>query len=105
VVSSFRLFAGDNGLALAGSVDRSSSDRLGRVLAATAVSDDVVVLDLAGLEFLDLGACRALAHWVAGLADRSVTVQVTGSSALLRQMWRVLDLDQLAPLTFLEMPA
>jgi hypothetical protein len=34
-----------------------------------------------------------------------VTVQVTGSSALLRRMWRVLDLDQLAPLTFLEMTA
>jgi hypothetical protein len=43
VVSSFRLFAGDDGLVLAGSVDRSSSERLGRVRAATAVSDDVVV--------------------------------------------------------------
>jgi hypothetical protein len=104
-VSSFRLFAGENGPVLAGSVDRSSCDRLGRALAATAVSDDVVVLDLSALEFLDLGACRALARWVAGLADRSVTVRVTGSTALLRQMWRVLDLDQLAPLTFLETPA
>ena len=104
-VSSFRLFVDGHGLVLAGSVDRSSSERLARVLAATAVTDGVVVLDLAGLEFLDVAGCRVLARWAAGLADRSVTVQVTGSSALLRRMWRVLDLDQLAPVTFLEMPA
>jgi ABC-type transporter Mla MlaB component len=104
-VSSFRLFVDGHGLVIAGSVDRSSSERLARVLAATAVTDDVVVLDLADLEFLDVAACRVLARWAAGLADRSVTVQVTGSSALLRRMWRVLDLDQLAPLTFLEMTA
>jgi ABC-type transporter Mla MlaB component len=104
-VSSFRLFVDGHGLVLAGSVDRSSSERLARVLAATAVTDDDVVLDLAGLEFLDVAACRVLARWAAGLADRSVTVQVTGSSALLRRVWRVLDLDQLAPLIFLEMTA
>jgi ABC-type transporter Mla MlaB component len=104
-VSSFRLFVDGHGLVLAGCVDRSSSARLARVLAATAVTGDVVVLDLAGLEFLDVAACRVLARWAAGLADRSVTVQVTGSSMLLRRMWRILDLDQLVPLIFLEMTA
>jgi ABC-type transporter Mla MlaB component len=104
-VTPFRLFADGHGLVLAGSVDRSSSDRLARVLAATAVTGDVVVLDLAGLEFLDVAACRVLAGWAAGLADRSATVQVTGSSALLRRVWRVLDLDQLAPLIFREVTA
>jgi ABC-type transporter Mla MlaB component len=99
---SFRLFAEDDRLVLAGSVDTFSSDRLARVLAATTVTGDVAVLDLSALEFIDVGACRVLARWATGFAERSVTVELTGSSALLRRMWQVLDLDRVAKVTFAE---
>ena len=99
-VSSFRLFADRDRLVLAGSVDTFSTDRLARVLDAAPVAADGVVLDLAGLEFLDIAGCRTLARWAAGLTERSVPVEITGSSSLLRRMWGLLDLDQMAPVTF-----
>jgi ABC-type transporter Mla MlaB component len=104
-VTSFRFFAEDDRLVLAGSVDTFSSDRLARVLAASAPTGDVAVLDLTPLEFIDVGACRVLARWAAGLAERSVTVEVVGASALLHRMWQVLGLEQMAPLTFAAAPA
>lgn len=101
-ISSFRLFVDGDRLALAGSVDTFSSDRLARVLSSARAKDDGVVLDVAPLEFMDVAGCRALARWAADLWARSVAVEVTGSSALLRRMWDVLDLARLAPVTFAE---
>jgi ABC-type transporter Mla MlaB component len=101
-VTPFRLFAEADRLVLAGSIDTSSSDRLSQVLAAATVRDGDVVLDLTALEFIDVGACRVVARWAAGLAERSVTVEVIGASGLLRRMWQVLDLDRVAPVSFAE---
>jgi anti-anti-sigma factor len=103
--TSFRLFAEEDRLVLAGSIDTFGSDRLTRVLAAASVTDDVTVLDLTSLEFIDVSGCRVLARWAAGLARRSVSVEVTGSSALLRRMWQLLALDRVAPVTFAGAPA
>ena len=103
--STFALFADGGRLVLAGSVDACSSERLAQVLSSAAVPGDVAVLDVAGLEFTDVAACRVLGHWAAELAEKSVAVEVTGSSRLLRRMWQVLGLDRLAPLTFVEMSA
>jgi ABC-type transporter Mla MlaB component len=103
--STFALFAEHDRLVLAGSVDACSSNRLAMVLATAPVAGDDVVLDLAALEFVDVAGCRALAHWAADLHTASMTVRVTGSSRLLRRMWQVLDLDRLAPLSFVEMTA
>jgi anti-anti-sigma factor len=103
--STFALFAESDRLVLAGSVDAFSCDRLARLLACAVTPGDVVVLDLAALEFLDVASCRVLARWVAELAQRSVAVHVTGASHLLRRMWQVLGLDRVAPLTFVESTA
>jgi anti-anti-sigma factor len=99
-VSSFRIFVDGDRIALAGSVDTFSSDRLARVLASVRVKDDGLVLDLAALEFMDVAGCRVLARWAADLWAHSVALEVTGSSALLRRMWQVLDLARIAPVTF-----
>jgi anti-anti-sigma factor len=99
-VSSFRIFVDGDRIALAGSVDTFSSDRLARVLASVRVRDDGLVLDLAALEFMDVAGCRVLARWAADLCPHSVALEVTGSSALLRRMWQVLDLARIAPVTF-----
>lgn len=101
VGASFRLFADGDRLVLAGTVDSFSSERLERVLAAAATGD-VVVLDVSGLEFVDVGGCRVLARCAAALSDRSVAVHVTGASPLLRRLWRLLCFDRVAPLIFLE---
>jgi ABC-type transporter Mla MlaB component len=103
--SPFALFAESDRLVLAGSVDACSCDRLARALAGTPTTSDAVVLDVAALDFLDIASCRVLAHWVAGLADRSVAVQLTGASRLLRRMWQMLGLPRVAPVTFVEMTA
>ena len=99
-VSSFRFFVDGDRLTLAGSLDTFCSDRLARVLDSASVEDGEVVLDLAAVEFIDLAACRTLARWAAGLAARAVRLEITGSSALLRRMWGLLDLQRVAPVTF-----
>jgi ABC-type transporter Mla MlaB component len=101
-ISSFRLFTDGDHLSLAGTVDVFSVDRLARVLSATRVKDDGVVLDVAALEFVDVAGCRALARWAAGLPPRQAPVEVIGASALLRRMWDLLHLGRLAPITFSE---
>jgi hypothetical protein len=98
-VSSFRMFVNGDRIALSGSVDAFCSDRLARVLSV-AQADDGVVLDVADLAFVDVAGLRTVARWAAGLWARAVPVEVTGSSALLRRMWQVLDLDRVAPVTF-----
>jgi anti-anti-sigma regulatory factor len=103
--TTFALFAESDRLVLAGSVDAFCCDRLARLLAGAATAGDVVLLDLAALEFLDVASCRVLARWVADLAARSVAVHVTGASPLLRRVWQVLGLDRVAPLTFVELTA
>ena len=99
-VSSFRLFVDGDRIALAGSVDACSGDRLARVLPRRRALDGGVVLDLAALEFVDVAGCRVLARWAAGLRERSVSLEVAGASALLRRMWQLLDLGRVAPVTF-----
>jgi anti-anti-sigma factor len=103
--TTFALFAESDRLVLAGSVDAFSCDRLARLLAGAATAGDVVLLDLAALEFLDVASCRVLARWIADLTARSVAVHVTGASPLLRRVWQVLGLDRVAPLTCVELTA
>jgi len=100
-VSSFRFFVDGDRLALAGSADTFCSERLARVLAACGVTGGAV-LDVAGLEFIDVGACRVLARWGADLQARSIPLAIIGATALLQRMWRVLALDRIAPVTFAE---
>ena len=100
--SSFRLYADGDHLSLVGTVDVFSVDRLTRVLSATRVKDDGIVLDLTGLDFVDVAGCRALARWAAGLDPGQVSVEVVGASSLLRRMWDLLHLGRLAPITFAE---
>jgi ABC-type transporter Mla MlaB component len=103
--SSFALFAESDRLVLAGSVDAFSSARLARVLASAPTAEGDVVVDVSALEFIDVAACRVVGRWASELAERSVRVEVSGSSLLLRRMWQVLGLERLAPLTFVEMTA
>ena len=96
----FRVFFEGNHVALAGSVDTFTADRLARVLASSPVGADGAVLDLRGVEFVDVAASRAIARWAQDLSARAVRLEVRGAPPLLRRMWQLLALDEIAPVTF-----
>lgn len=95
----YRLFFLDGRLALTGSVDTFSADRLAALLASTP-SGSAAVLDLIGVDFIDVAGCRALAGWAVALDARGVPLEISGASALVRRMWRILDLDAVASVVF-----
>ncbi|MGY1753592.1 MEDS domain-containing protein [Blastococcus sp. SYSU D01042] len=98
-LSPYRLFFAYDAVRLAGSVDTSTADRLAATLAGTPVGPSPV-LDLTGLEFVDVAGFRALAGWAADLRARGLPLEIRGASALVRRVWHVLDLDAVAPVTF-----
>jgi len=95
----FQVFFDGPRVALSGSVDTFSADRLARVLGSSPVVGGVV-LDLADVDFVDVAATRVIARWGRDLADRGQPLEVHGASPLVRRMWRVLGLADLAPVTF-----
>jgi anti-anti-sigma regulatory factor len=95
-----RVYFQDDRVALIGSVDTFSADRLARVLASSPVGAHGAVLDLRRVEFLDVAASRAIAGWAQDLSARGVRVEIRGASSLLRRMWQVLALDEVAPVAF-----
>jgi hypothetical protein len=96
----FQVFFDDDQVALTGSVDSFSADRLARVLASSPVSDQGAVLDLGRVEFVDVAASRVIARWAQDLNARSLPLEVRGASPLLRRMWQVLALSDIAPVRF-----
>jgi len=58
------------------------------------------VLDLRLVQFMDVAASRAVARWAHNLGVRAVSLETRGASPLLRRMWNVLALDEIAPVTF-----
>lgn len=98
-LSPWRLFFDDGALALAGSVDTFTADRLAALLAGTPTGERAV-LDLGDLDFVDVAGCRALAGWAAALRERGVELEIRDASRLTQRVWHLLDLDQLAPVVF-----
>jgi anti-anti-sigma regulatory factor len=96
----FQVFFDDDRVAVTGSVDTFSADRLARVLASSPVSGDGAVLDLGDVEFVDVAASRVIARWAQDLEARALPLEVRGASPLLQRMWRVLGLTQIAPVAF-----
>jgi anti-anti-sigma regulatory factor len=96
----FQVYFEDDHVALAGSVDTFSADRLARVLASSPVDAQDAVLDLRLVDFVDVAASRAIAGWAQDLSARAVRLEVRGASPLLRRMWQVLALDEIAPVAF-----
>jgi anti-anti-sigma regulatory factor len=96
----FQVFFDDDRVALTGSVDTFSADRLARVLASSPVSGDGAVLDLGQVDFVDVAASRVIARWAQDLDARALPLEVRGASPLLQRMWQVLGLSQLAPVAF-----
>jgi anti-anti-sigma regulatory factor len=97
---SFRIWFDGTRVVLAGAVDTFGADRLARVLATSPVSGPTAVLDLSGLETVDVAGCRALATWARALAERGVRLRVQGAPRSVVRIWRLLGLDGSAPVMF-----
>ncbi|SDE98293.1 anti-anti-sigma factor [Blastococcus aurantiacus] len=98
-VTPYRLFFDADRVVLTGSVDTSTAGRLATALAGTPTGRSAV-LDLGGLEFVDVAGCRALAGWAIALRDRGVPLEIRGASALVQRIWRILGFSDIAPVTF-----
>ncbi|NEK85003.1 STAS domain-containing protein [Blastococcus saxobsidens] len=96
----FQVFFDDRGPSLVGDVDTVGAERLARILAATPVSGGACALDLSGLEFADVAACRVLARWARTLGERGVRLELWNAPPLLERMWHVLALDEWASVAF-----
>jgi ABC-type transporter Mla MlaB component len=97
---SFRIWFDGSHVAIAGMVDTFGAARLARVLAASPVTGPTAVLDLSGLEVVDVGGCRTLAAWARSLADRGIRLRVQGAPRAVVRIWRLLGMDGPAPVTF-----
>jgi ABC-type transporter Mla MlaB component len=104
-VPAFRVFFEEGRLAIAGSVDTYAAGRLARMLASSPVPSPVATLDLGRVDFIDVAGCRTIAAWAQELRGRSVQVSVTGASRLVQQMWELLALGEMAPVTLVEAAA
>jgi hypothetical protein len=96
----FQVFFDDDRVAVSGSIDTFGADRLARVLAASPISGEGAVLDLARVDFVDVAASRVIARWAQDLNARSLPLEVQGASPLLRRMWQVLGLADVARVRF-----
>jgi anti-anti-sigma factor len=90
----------DDHLAVAGSIDTFTAHRLARVLVSSPVREEGAVLDLRLVQFMDVAASRAIARSAHNLGVRAASLETRGASPLLRRMWNVLALDEIAPVTF-----
>jgi anti-anti-sigma regulatory factor len=90
----FRLVAGDGAWELSGEVDALSLEPLVAALGAVAAGDDPCVVDVAGLEFIDVAGMQAIAQTA---RSRGATLELRGARGSLRRYWSLARLDELAP--------
>jgi anti-anti-sigma regulatory factor len=104
-VPSFRLFFEDGRLVIVGSVDTFDAGRLARLLATSPVPAPTATVDLSRVEFIDVAGCRTIGTWAQQLHRRGLPVSVVGASRLVRRMWQLLGLTEVAPVAFVEAAA
>jgi hypothetical protein len=96
----FRLWFDGDTPTLADALDTFGAKRLHRVLAGSHLQGPLVVADLTRMGSVDVGGCRELARWARSLADRSIRLELVGSSRVFRRMWRVLGFDGYVDVVF-----
>jgi anti-anti-sigma factor len=83
----FRVYAQSDAMALAGEVDAFSSTQLSALLEMTIpVTEGEVVLDLAGLDFIDHSGVRAVAELERRMCEHGATLTLRGESGLFRRL-------------------
>lgn len=95
--SGLDMAAGPQGLALAGEIDRANADLFATALgdAVTGAADEVR-LDLAGLEFMDVAACRQLVYTSRDFRQAGGHVVLATPRSTVDWTLRLLAVDQFA---------
>ncbi len=92
----FRLITGDNGSwYLHGEIDLSVLPAFGSALKA--IADGACVLDVAGLDFIDVAGLRAI---VDAAVSAGVTMQLRGAQPHLKRVWDLVEFGQIAPTVY-----
>lgn len=105
--SSFRLYFDGGRLMVTGTVDTFNSARLRELLlvshsllaptdTTTHESAPTAELDVSGVDFMDARGALTLAETVRTIRGRGVDLSVRGASSVLRRIWSVLHLDDVA---------
>lgn len=89
----FRLFAGREGLALAGEVDSFSADHLRRLLAAAAPADGDLVLELDELSFIDHHGLMAIADVARELRRTGRSIEFLGAPRAFDRLSELLEVE------------
>lgn len=83
----FRVYAQPDAVALAGEVDALSSAQLDEILELTIPDiEGEVVLDLAGLDFIDHSGVRVVAEHRQRMRERGAQLTLRGESAIFRRL-------------------
>jgi anti-anti-sigma factor len=92
----FRLYAQrDGSVGLAGELDITHAGRVRELLVAAAGDSATPVLDVAGLEFVDVAGLRAVLAACQTMARTHGRTTIRGASRAFRRVWDLLDLDRL----------
>ncbi|PWU45211.1 anti-sigma factor antagonist [Micromonospora sp. S4605] len=85
----------------AGEIDMSTADALERELLDAVRSADVdeVLVDLAGVAFLDSSGVRVLVHAAVVARERAVTLRVARPQPVVARVLRITSVDALLGLT------
>ncbi|HVF19467.1 MAG TPA: MEDS domain-containing protein [Mycobacteriales bacterium] len=83
----------DGRLSLAGEVDAFTVPQLKQVLSGAARDVDDLVIDVAGLEFIDSSGLRLLDRLAHGRIPRQGPITVVGATSHLRGIWQLLRPD------------
>lgn len=92
-IAPFRLFAGREGLCLAGEVDAFCADDLKRLLLATAPPEGEFVLELDELRFIDHHGLMAIADFAAELRQTGRSSQFLGAPPSFDRLTDLLELE------------
>ena len=94
--SEFGTFPDEHGLALRGEIDLSNADVLAAAVeVATRPEEQVVCLDLGGLEFLDAAGCRVLVTGSANFRRTGGLMLLVAPQPQVERTMRLLGLDEL----------
>jgi anti-anti-sigma factor len=93
---SLTAFSFENGVGVGGEVDRSNQETLSSLLsgATGAAQHDHFVVDLAGVDLLDVGGARALVTATAAYRELGGRVRLSGARPHVDQVIRLLRVER-----------
>jgi anti-anti-sigma factor len=87
----------DGSIRLHGELDATHGEDVRLLLDAAAESSSAPVLDLAGLDFVDVAGARAIALACRAIVGRHGRATIRGASPVFRRVWALAEFDRAEP--------